>query len=159
MDSLYSHTGQYTWKGFLHDLMTYHHYLRILYFGLPSSSWSWALLSCTKLYISQSSWFPYENILLLLVANAIWPISIKSILLLIWRHRESTRLSLALSHCYRQIVVNDYYWNNGCDQLCTKWETRECNVQTCPINCVLGDYGPWSDCDPCIEKQVCEPHT
>uniref|UniRef100_A0A8C2N3Q3 Complement component C6 n=1 Tax=Cricetulus griseus TaxID=10029 RepID=A0A8C2N3Q3_CRIGR len=54
----------------------------------------------------------------------------------------------------RQIEVDDYYWHNSCDQLCTKQETRECNVQTCPINCVLGDYGPWSDCDPCIEKQV-----
>ncbi|EGV92850.1 Complement component C6 [Cricetulus griseus] len=53
-----------------------------------------------------------------------------------------------------QIEVDDYYWHNSCDQLCTKQETRECNVQTCPINCVLGDYGPWSDCDPCIEKQV-----
>ncbi|XP_027257177.1 complement component C6 [Cricetulus griseus] len=54
----------------------------------------------------------------------------------------------------RQIEVDDYYWHNSCDQLCTKQETRECNVQTCPINCVLGEYGPWSDCDPCIEKQV-----
>ncbi|KAL6041354.1 hypothetical protein STEG23_007470, partial [Scotinomys teguina] len=54
----------------------------------------------------------------------------------------------------RQIEVNDYYRDNSCDRLCTKWETRECNSQTCPINCVLGDYGPWSDCDPCIEKQI-----
>lgn len=53
----------------------------------------------------------------------------------------------------RQIVVNDYYRDNLCDQLCTKWETRECNWQRCPINCVLGDYGPWSHCDPCVEKQ------
>lgn len=54
----------------------------------------------------------------------------------------------------RQIIVNDYYRDNSCDQLCTKQETRQCNVETCPINCVLGDYGTWSDCDPCIEKQV-----
>lgn len=54
----------------------------------------------------------------------------------------------------RQIVVNDYYRENSCDQLCTKQETRQCNVETCPINCVLGDYGTWSDCDPCIGKQV-----
>uniref|UniRef100_A0A8C0C9U9 Complement component C6 n=3 Tax=Balaenoptera TaxID=9766 RepID=A0A8C0C9U9_BALMU len=53
----------------------------------------------------------------------------------------------------RQIVVNQYYLENFCDQLCTKRETRECNWQTCPINCLLGDYGPWSDCDPCVEKQ------
>ncbi|EHB16524.1 Complement component C6 [Heterocephalus glaber] len=54
----------------------------------------------------------------------------------------------------RQIVVNNYYWDNSCDQLCTKQETRECNWQKCPINCILGDYGPWSDCDPCLEKQT-----
>lgn len=54
----------------------------------------------------------------------------------------------------RQVVVNDYYWKNLCDKLCIKQETRECNLQTCPINCVLGDYGTWSDCDPCTEKQV-----
>ncbi|MEJ1275737.1 complement component 6 [Cricetulus griseus] len=65
-----------------------------------------------------------------------------------------TQIQSSFSHCYRQIEVDDYYWHNSCDQLCTKQETRECNVQTCPINCVLGDYGPWSDCDPCIEKQV-----
>ncbi|KAF5912112.1 hypothetical protein HPG69_003386 [Diceros bicornis minor] len=53
----------------------------------------------------------------------------------------------------RQIVENQYYLENFCDQLCTKQETRECNWQTCPINCLLGDYGPWSDCDPCVEKQ------
>lgn len=54
----------------------------------------------------------------------------------------------------REMVMNGYYWENSCDQLCTKQETRECNVQTCPINCILGDYGPWSGCDPCIRKQV-----
>ncbi|CAH6787331.1 complement component C6 [Phodopus roborovskii] len=54
----------------------------------------------------------------------------------------------------RQIEVDDYYRHNSCDQFCNKQETRECNVQTCPVNCVLGDYGPWSDCDPCIEKQI-----
>ncbi|XP_021064430.1 complement component C6 [Mus pahari] len=54
----------------------------------------------------------------------------------------------------RQIVVDGYYWENGCDELCTKRETRQCNMQTCPINCALGDYGTWSDCDPCTEKQV-----
>ncbi|XP_026362671.1 complement component C6 [Ursus arctos] len=53
----------------------------------------------------------------------------------------------------RKIVVDQYYLDNFCDQLCTKPETRECNWQHCPINCLLGDYGPWSDCDPCVEKQ------
>ncbi|XP_055968029.1 complement component C6 isoform X2 [Sorex fumeus] len=53
----------------------------------------------------------------------------------------------------RQIKVDKYYLDNFCDQLCTKRETRQCNWQTCPINCLLGDYGPWSYCDPCVEKQ------
>lgn len=49
--------------------------------------------------------------------------------------------------------MDAYYLGNSCEQLCIKQETRECNWQTCPINCLLGDYGPWSDCDPCVEKQ------
>nr|XP_060490050.1 complement component C6 [Panthera onca] len=53
----------------------------------------------------------------------------------------------------RKIVVDQYYLDNFCDQVCTKLETRECNLQRCPINCLLGDYGPWSACDPCVEKQ------
>ncbi|XP_069897206.1 complement component C6 [Dipodomys merriami] len=53
----------------------------------------------------------------------------------------------------RQIVMDSYYWDNSCDQICTKQETRACNWQMCPINCLLGDYGPWSDCDPCVGKQ------
>ncbi|XP_011512417.1 complement component C6 isoform X2 [Homo sapiens] len=54
---------------------------------------------------------------------------------------------------HRQIVVDKYYQENFCEQICSKQETRECNWQRCPINCLLGDFGPWSDCDPCIEKQ------
>ncbi|XP_048224202.1 complement component C6 [Perognathus longimembris pacificus] len=53
----------------------------------------------------------------------------------------------------RQIVMDSYYWDNSCNQICTKQETRACNWQMCPINCLLGDYGPWSDCDPCVGKQ------
>nr|XP_002745070.4 complement component C6 isoform X1 [Callithrix jacchus] len=55
---------------------------------------------------------------------------------------------------HRQIVVDKYYQENFCEQICTKLETRECNWQSCPINCLLGDFGPWSDCDPCVEKQT-----
>ncbi|KAL0628461.1 Complement component C6 [Plecturocebus cupreus] len=55
---------------------------------------------------------------------------------------------------HRQIVVDKYYQENFCEQICTKLETRECNWQACPINCLLGDFGPWSDCDPCVEKQT-----
>ncbi|NWV21786.1 CO6 protein, partial [Origma solitaria] len=54
---------------------------------------------------------------------------------------------------HRQIRIDEYYRQNFCDQLCTKQESRACNQQTCPINCLLGDFGPWSECDPCVEKQ------
>ncbi|XP_006889647.1 PREDICTED: complement component C6 [Elephantulus edwardii] len=53
----------------------------------------------------------------------------------------------------RQIVADKYYYENFCDRICTKQETRECNWQACPINCLLGDYGPWSECDACVERQ------
>ncbi|XP_007948724.1 complement component C6 [Orycteropus afer afer] len=53
----------------------------------------------------------------------------------------------------RQIVVDQYYLDNSCEKICIKQETRDCNWQTCPINCLLGDYGPWSECDPCVERQ------
>ncbi|NXH64402.1 CO6 protein, partial [Rhabdornis inornatus] len=54
---------------------------------------------------------------------------------------------------HRQIRMDEYYSQNFCDQLCTKQESRTCNQQTCPINCQLGDFGPWSECDPCVKKQ------
>ncbi|KAM6227207.1 complement component C6 isoform 3-T3 [Spheniscus humboldti] len=54
---------------------------------------------------------------------------------------------------HRQIRMDEYYSQNFCDQLCTKQESRACNQQTCPINCQLGDFGPWSECDPCVKKQ------
>ncbi|OCU02571.1 complement C6, gene 1 L homeolog isoform X1 [Xenopus laevis] len=53
----------------------------------------------------------------------------------------------------RTMSYDDYYWKHNCGALCTIHETRSCNEQACPINCVLGDYGPWSDCDPCLKKQ------
>ncbi|XP_053304064.1 complement component C6 [Spea bombifrons] len=53
----------------------------------------------------------------------------------------------------RHIVYNEYFHKNNCDQLCTKRETRSCNEQPCPINCRIGDFGAWSDCDPCLRKQ------
>ncbi|KAM4808347.1 complement component C6 [Rhinophrynus dorsalis] len=54
----------------------------------------------------------------------------------------------------RNINYNDgYYWKHDCDRLCTKYESRSCNEQGCPINCRLGDFGAWSDCDPCLKKQ------
>ncbi|XP_056401856.1 complement component C6-like [Hyla sarda] len=53
----------------------------------------------------------------------------------------------------RNIVYDEHYRKNNCDRLCTKYESRSCNEQSCPINCQLGDFGPWSDCDPCLKKQ------
>ncbi|XP_029433979.1 complement component C6 isoform X1 [Rhinatrema bivittatum] len=53
----------------------------------------------------------------------------------------------------RQIRFDDYYWKNHCDKICTNFESQACNEQACPINCQLGDFGAWSDCDPCIRKQ------
>uniref|UniRef100_A0A8C5LVR6 Complement C6 n=1 Tax=Leptobrachium leishanense TaxID=445787 RepID=A0A8C5LVR6_9ANUR len=53
----------------------------------------------------------------------------------------------------RHLIYNEYYWKNGCDQLCTKSETRSCNEQSCPIDCRTGDFGLWSLCDPCLGKQ------
>ncbi|XP_013919240.1 PREDICTED: complement component C6-like [Thamnophis sirtalis] len=54
---------------------------------------------------------------------------------------------------YRQIKVDDYYQKNFCAQICTTQESRACNQQACPINCRLGDFGSWSECDPCVKKQ------
>ncbi|XP_053557211.1 complement component C6 isoform X2 [Bombina bombina] len=53
----------------------------------------------------------------------------------------------------RNIVYDEYYRKNFCERLCTKYETRACNDEACPIHCLLGDYGPWSDCDACLKKQ------
>ncbi|XP_030048943.1 complement component C6 [Microcaecilia unicolor] len=53
----------------------------------------------------------------------------------------------------RQIRFDDYYQKNYCDRLCTKHESRACNEQMCPINCQLGDFGAWTECDPCVKKQ------
>ncbi|XP_062984181.1 complement component C6 [Elgaria multicarinata webbii] len=53
----------------------------------------------------------------------------------------------------RQIRIDEYYNKNFCAQLCTTQESRACNQQMCPINCQIGDFGSWSECDPCIKKQ------
>uniref|UniRef100_A0A096MB53 Complement C6 n=1 Tax=Poecilia formosa TaxID=48698 RepID=A0A096MB53_POEFO len=34
-----------------------------------------------------------------------------------------------------------------------KYDTRGCNQQACPINCVLSEFSRWSDCSPCARKQ------
>ncbi|XP_038136581.1 complement component C6 isoform X1 [Cyprinodon tularosa] len=48
---------------------------------------------------------------------------------------------------------DSYYWKNSCQQLCAKFESRACNEQACPINCILSEFTQWSDCSPCARKQ------
>ncbi|XP_075040198.1 complement component C6 [Mixophyes fleayi] len=54
---------------------------------------------------------------------------------------------------HRNIVYDEYYRKNNCEQFCVKYESQSCNEQACPINCQLGDFGAWSECDPCLKKQ------
>ncbi|XP_044302781.1 complement component C6-like isoform X2 [Varanus komodoensis] len=54
---------------------------------------------------------------------------------------------------HREIRMDEYYHKNFCAGLCTTQESRACNQQMCPINCQIGDFGPWSECDPCVKKQ------
>ncbi|XP_024918549.1 complement component C6 [Cynoglossus semilaevis] len=53
----------------------------------------------------------------------------------------------------RIFTYDMYFWKNSCAQLCPTWDTRACNEQSCPINCILTEFGPWSDCSPCAKKQ------
>lgn len=53
----------------------------------------------------------------------------------------------------RTFQYDDYYWKSSCNQLCRGQDSRSCNEQFCPINCLLTDFGPWSDCSPCAKKQ------
>lgn len=53
----------------------------------------------------------------------------------------------------RTFTYDDYFWKNSCRQMCPSEESRGCNQQLCPINCLLTEFGPWSDCSPCAKKQ------
>ncbi|XP_049593607.1 complement component C6 isoform X3 [Syngnathus scovelli] len=55
---------------------------------------------------------------------------------------------------HRTFQYDDYYWKSSCHQLCEKRDRRACNVQACPINCLLTEFGPWSDCSSCAKKQL-----
>nr|XP_057920643.1 complement component C6 isoform X1 [Doryrhamphus excisus] len=57
-------------------------------------------------------------------------------------------------HRHREIKYDDYYWKSSCRQLCERHDRRACNVQACPVNCLLTEFGPWSDCSPCAKKQL-----
>ncbi|XP_063151780.1 complement component C6-like isoform X2 [Candoia aspera] len=55
----------------------------------------------------------------------------------------------------REKVQDDYYNLISCKQLCFWTDTRPCNQQGSlnPINCQLGDWEEWSECDPCVKEQ------
>ncbi|XP_029024265.1 complement component C6 [Betta splendens] len=53
----------------------------------------------------------------------------------------------------RNIVYDDYYWKSSCRQICEHSQMGACNQHACPINCLLTEFGPWSDCSPCAKKQ------
>lgn len=54
----------------------------------------------------------------------------------------------------RSVRFEAYYWQNSCFQLCNHHDTRACNEQACPINCLLSEFSSWSDCSPCAKKQA-----
>ncbi|XP_028661345.1 complement component C6 [Erpetoichthys calabaricus] len=54
----------------------------------------------------------------------------------------------------RQTVKDEYFHKNFCETLCTFSEQRACNEEACPMNCHLGDYGDWSECLACVNKQI-----
>ncbi|XP_075993065.1 complement component C6 [Genypterus blacodes] len=54
----------------------------------------------------------------------------------------------------RSFTKDDYYWKSSCAQLCPGTDRRACNQQACPINCLLTEFGPWSECSPCAGKQL-----
>ncbi|KAK9532802.1 hypothetical protein VZT92_010169 [Zoarces viviparus] len=56
-------------------------------------------------------------------------------------------------HRSRRFTYDDYYWKSSCHQLCQKHDRTACNGQNCPIDCLLTDFGAWSDCSPCAKKQ------
>ncbi|CAB1455493.1 unnamed protein product [Pleuronectes platessa] len=54
----------------------------------------------------------------------------------------------------RNFKFDDYYWKSSCPQLCDRVDRRGCNHQACPIDCLLTQFEPWSDCSPCARKQL-----
>ncbi|XP_075935885.1 complement component C6 [Anarhichas minor] len=65
----------------------------------------------------------------------------------------SKNCNYGTQHRSRRFTYDDYYWKSSCHQLCQKHDRRACNEQNCPIDCLLTDFGAWSDCSPCAKKQ------
>lgn len=54
----------------------------------------------------------------------------------------------------RNVRYDEHWYQNRCSRLCQTYERRTCNVDACPINCQLTEFGPWSECSPCVKKMV-----
>uniref|UniRef100_A0A8C5FIW5 Complement component 6, duplicate 1 n=1 Tax=Gadus morhua TaxID=8049 RepID=A0A8C5FIW5_GADMO len=54
----------------------------------------------------------------------------------------------------RQYNYDAYFWKNSCNHFCEKYDTRACNQQSCPISCLITEFGEWSKCSPCAKKQL-----
>ncbi|XP_068588511.1 complement component C6 [Cebidichthys violaceus] len=65
----------------------------------------------------------------------------------------SSTCNYGSQHRSRSFIYDKYYWQSSCHQLCDRHDNRACNEQNCPINCLLTDFGAWSDCSPCAKKQ------
>ncbi|XP_068072134.2 complement component C6 isoform X1 [Danio rerio] len=52
----------------------------------------------------------------------------------------------------RAVQYDDHWLKNSCSQLCQIHDNRVCNVEACPINCQLTEFGPWSECSSCAKK-------
>ncbi|XP_073790444.1 complement component C6 isoform X2 [Danio rerio] len=52
----------------------------------------------------------------------------------------------------RDVQYDDHWFKNSCSQLCQIHDNRVCNVEACPINCQLTEFGPWSECSSCAKK-------
>lgn len=59
----------------------------------------------------------------------------------------------------RAVQYDDHWLKNSCSQLCQIHDNRVCNVEACPINCQLTEFGPWSECSSCAKKSVSKTHT
>ncbi|XP_020491685.2 complement component C6 isoform X2 [Labrus bergylta] len=66
----------------------------------------------------------------------------------------SRTCNYGIQHRHRTFQYDDYFWKASCNQLCERNDRRACNEQACPINCLLTEFGPWSDCSPCAKKQL-----
>ncbi|XP_074546866.1 complement component C6 [Halichoeres trimaculatus] len=65
----------------------------------------------------------------------------------------SRTCNYGVQYRYRTFQYDEYFWKSSCLQLCARQDMRACNEHACPINCLLTEFGSWSDCSPCAQKQ------